>query len=759
MGNNIKLKRSAVPGKSPLLTDIAYGEIAINTYDGNIFIKKNNGSESIVKFQSISGNFKTVNVVGTDIISDSIDDVLNITKNNNAIYDNILITPDSVSDSFDISLSDSPKFSKLFLDTNGTISSIKGEISWNSIDETININLGNNVIGQMFQEIHYPLVKNLTGSTIPNGTPVVFLGVDSDNIPYIGKYIADGTYDPTDYWGIATEDILNGAKGRITHFGKVNDLNTEDFNVGDTIYCSASIAGAITNIRPISPNLIIEIGIVLKSHNINGTIQVRRANIFRSFEIPYDNTESELTASNVQSAIDELNLMKADISALSSNIILYRTTTNSDIAPTYRRLVTSIDDPYFDDVAINVSTGPINTLNQLVASYISEPGIFVGNPGIINITTIFNARKTTGNNNQYADFYFTLYKRDSLGNEELVATSNTTGPINPVTLNQYYGYTASAILNNGTWLETDRIVIKSWGNSLGSVPGAVYDFEFGGDNPMRNLLPVPVSVIPTNNASGILVNTEDFSRVLSGLDDDVQTALETIDSKVALKTITITASSGLTSSGSSDLSGNIIFSHGDTSSVSNIVQSSRYYIDGLTFDEFGHVTGTSKSIVNNIVTTDNAIARYNGLTGELQNSTVIIDDSGNVGIGTSSIGSKLTVNGDIEINDYSVFDSNSSTTSTISDTVIDFFNLSIYRTAKYIIQARNTINSEVQTTEILLIHNGLTQYMTEYGLIYSGSSPFITYSSNIVSGNINIIATPNTTNLIEYKIFKTLIKS
>lgn len=34
--------------------------------------------------------------------------------------------------------------------------------------------------------------------------------------------------------------------------------------------------------------------------------------------------------------------------------------------------------------------------------------------------------------------------------------------------------------------------------------------------------------------------------------------------------------------------------------------------------------------------TDNAVARYDGTTGKLQNSGVIIDDNGNVGIGTSS---------------------------------------------------------------------------------------------------------------------------
>ena len=45
----IQLKRSAVPSKVPTTTDLSLGEIAINTYDGNMFIKKNNGSDAVVK--------------------------------------------------------------------------------------------------------------------------------------------------------------------------------------------------------------------------------------------------------------------------------------------------------------------------------------------------------------------------------------------------------------------------------------------------------------------------------------------------------------------------------------------------------------------------------------------------------------------------------------------------------------------------------------------------------------------------------------
>ncbi len=53
MAQIIKLKRSATPGSIPATSDLALGEIAVNTYDGKIYMKKNvGGSESVVQIQA-----------------------------------------------------------------------------------------------------------------------------------------------------------------------------------------------------------------------------------------------------------------------------------------------------------------------------------------------------------------------------------------------------------------------------------------------------------------------------------------------------------------------------------------------------------------------------------------------------------------------------------------------------------------------------------------------------------------------------------
>jgi hypothetical protein len=55
MANLIKLKRSAVAGKAPTTSDLELGELALNTYDGKLYTKKDNGTASIVELSGGSG--------------------------------------------------------------------------------------------------------------------------------------------------------------------------------------------------------------------------------------------------------------------------------------------------------------------------------------------------------------------------------------------------------------------------------------------------------------------------------------------------------------------------------------------------------------------------------------------------------------------------------------------------------------------------------------------------------------------------------
>ena len=55
MANTIQLRRSATANAVPTTTQLALGELAINTYDGRLYLKKNvSGTESIVEVGTIS---------------------------------------------------------------------------------------------------------------------------------------------------------------------------------------------------------------------------------------------------------------------------------------------------------------------------------------------------------------------------------------------------------------------------------------------------------------------------------------------------------------------------------------------------------------------------------------------------------------------------------------------------------------------------------------------------------------------------------
>jgi hypothetical protein len=55
MANTVVLKRSAVSGRNPTTSDLALGELALNTYDGNLFFKKDSGTASIVSVATLTG--------------------------------------------------------------------------------------------------------------------------------------------------------------------------------------------------------------------------------------------------------------------------------------------------------------------------------------------------------------------------------------------------------------------------------------------------------------------------------------------------------------------------------------------------------------------------------------------------------------------------------------------------------------------------------------------------------------------------------
>ena len=122
-------------------------------------------------------------------------------------------------------------------------------------------------------------------------------------------------------------------------------------------------------------------------------------------------------------------------------------------------------------------------------------------------------------------FWFEIYKRTSGGTETLIATSGKTSYTD---VEEYTQFFEAAYIATTVFGATDRLVTKYYGNTDGS--NAVFDFRFGGTEPIRSLLPVPVNVIPSVTSAGAITSDASaFSGILSGTDTTVQAALDTID--------------------------------------------------------------------------------------------------------------------------------------------------------------------------------------------------------------------------------------
>lgn len=395
-----------------------------------------------------------------------------------------------------------------------------GQFYWNSTEETMNLDLTEGVTLQLGQEQHYHVI-NQTGGTINNGDVVYAAGVSSGVIA-ISKFIANDTISPNLALGVATNTIADSEYGYVTSFGRVRDIDTTDFSIGDVLWASTTTAGGFQNTRPNVPNHSVEVGFVTKVGETDGEIYAKTIHHDDADEIQFNPSASTLLATNVQNALEELDASKASVNSLSSNIYLYPTTGSSPI-PGYFRMVTDITDSDYNATAVDVSTSAISGSSQFIAALASDQGVFVGNPGVINITTLGDIRRTAGSGT--AKFYFEIYQSGSSG-EVLVGTSDKTSAVESATYEQF---NAAALLDSYNWLSSERIVIKYYAERVAGSSNPTYDLQFGGSSPIKTLLPVPLSVIPSDEASDILVDTTNFNGVLDSNDNTIQDVFDTLD--------------------------------------------------------------------------------------------------------------------------------------------------------------------------------------------------------------------------------------
>lgn len=304
MANKIQVKRSAVPAKQPTTADLDLGEIAINTYDGKMFIKKDDGTPTIVEIGGGTGTSAydryTYTATGGQTTFSATYTVDNVEVFVNGVFlapadytatngtSIVLTTAATAGDIVDIiayTLTPIPtvdaanitgEFPAITFDTTpATTPTTTGSIYWDSGNQSPSINLNADVTLQLGQE-NVALVYNGTGSTIPNGAVVAVTGVQGQR-PSVALADADSESTSAATLGIATQSIAAGAEGFICTFGLVRGIDTSTFSAGAPIYLSQT-AGQFTATRPTAPAHTVFLGWIIKVNAASGELFVNISN-------------------------------------------------------------------------------------------------------------------------------------------------------------------------------------------------------------------------------------------------------------------------------------------------------------------------------------------------------------------------------------------------------------------------------------------------------------------------------------------------
>ncbi len=119
----------------------------------------------------------------------------------------------------------------------------------------------------------------------------------------------------------------------------------------------------------------------------------------------------------------------------------------------------------------------------------------------------------------------------------------------------------------------------------------------------------------------------------------------------------------------------------------------------------------------------------------------------------------VTTDGSMSIKEFILTTALGSTSSTTA-TTIDSWSTTTYRSAKYEYQITNTgaDPDEYHIGEIMVVHDGSNAKYTDYGVIFTGSNPLGTFSTDVSSGNCRLRFTATNSNAMTVKVARKAMK-
>ena len=207
--------------------------------------------------------------------------------------------------------------------------------------------------------------------------------------------------------------------------------------------------------------------------------------------------------------------------------------------------------------------------------------------------------------------------------------------------------------------------------------------------------------------------------------------------------ITATTFSGSAASLTSIPAGQLTGTISDDRLPSTITSDITGNVTGNTSGTAGGLTGSPSISVTNITASGNV-----SIAGTLTYQDVTNIDS--IGIVTARSG--IEIGGPVILN----LNTSTSTTTATSQSSVDTFSVTDYRSASYQIQI--TRGTEYHVTTLNIIHDGTDVYVSEFGTINTGSI-LATFTADINSGNVRILATPSSATSTVFKMYRNLIRA